>query len=134
MMMTTIYDDKNKFILMNKEQGLEKGSVIDVLGDFVLEHDIVKVLDGFLNEYVERRDYMGVIYSDEYEVGDEGYFGESSVLFYYGLDDNYDIVSYKELYDYLQVACNFYIEKNADQKDLINEYLLKIKDKYIIKE
>ncbi|ANY66263.1 hypothetical protein BBD42_07120 [Paenibacillus sp. BIHB 4019] len=132
--MTTVYDDKNKFILRYEENGLEKGSVIDVLGDFVLEYDFVKVLDGFLNEYVDRRDYMGVIYSDEYNVGDEGYFGENSVLFYYGADDNYDIVSYKELYDYLQVACSFYIEKNADQKDLISESLLKIKDKYSIEE
>jgi|GEM_PF-1465384 len=132
--MTTVYDDKNKFILKYEEKGLEKGSVIDVLGDFVIEHDLVKVLDGFLNEYVERRDYMGVIYSDEFDVGDEGYFGENSVLFYYGVDDDYDIVSYKELYDYLQVACNFYIEKNADQKDLIDKYLLRIKDKYSIEE
>ncbi|CAH1225067.1 ribonuclease toxin immunity protein CdiI [Paenibacillus sp. JJ-223] len=132
--MTTVYDDKNKFILRYEENGLEKGSVIDVLGDFVLEYDFVKVLDGFLNEYVERRDYMGVIYSDEYDVGEEGYFGENSVLFYYGVDDNYDIVSYKELYDYLKVACSFYIEKNADQKDLINKSLLRIKEKYNIKE
>ena len=128
--MNTVYDDKNKLILMYEEKGLEKGSVIDVLGDFVLEHDIVKVLEGFLNEYIERRDYMGVIYSDEYDVGDEGYFGENRVLFYYGVDDNYDIVSYKELYDYLQVACNFYIEKNSDKKDEINEYLLRITSKY----
>ncbi|MCM3145833.1 ribonuclease toxin immunity protein CdiI [Brevibacillus sp. MER 51] len=133
-MMNTVYDDKNKLILMYEEKGLEKGSVIDVLGDFVLEHDIVKVLEGFLNEYIERRDYMGVIYSDEYDVGDEGYFGENRVLFYYGVDDNYDIVSYKELYDYLQVACNFYIEKNSDKKDEINEYLLRIKSKYGIEE
>lgn len=132
--MNTVYDDKNKLILMYEEKGLEKGSVIDVLGDFVLEHDIVKVLEGFLNEYIERRDYMGVIYSDEYDVGDEGYFGENRVLFYYGVDDNYDIVSYKELYDYLQVACNFYIEKNADKKDEINEYLIRIKSKYGIEE
>ncbi|GEB35878.1 ribonuclease toxin immunity protein CdiI [Brevibacillus parabrevis] len=132
--MNTVYDDKNKLILMYEEKGLEKGSVIDVLGDFVLEHDIVKVLEGFLNEYIERRDYMGVIYSDEYDVGDEGYFGENRVLFYYGVDDNYDIVSYKELYDYLQVACNFYIEKNSDKKDEINEYLLRIKSKYGIEE
>ncbi|ASJ52155.1 hypothetical protein BP422_00465 [Brevibacillus formosus] len=132
--MTTVYDDKNKLILKYEEKGLEKGSVIDVFGDFVLQHDFVKVLEGFLKEYVERRDYMGVIYSDEYDVGDEGYFGESSVLFYYGVDDNYDIVSYKELYDYLQVACNFYIEKNADKKDEINDYLLRIKDKYSIEE
>ncbi|MCV9948661.1 MULTISPECIES: ribonuclease toxin immunity protein CdiI [Paenibacillus] len=133
-MMNTVYNDKNKLILMYEEKGFEKGSVIDVLGDFVLEHDIVKVLEGFLNEYIERRDYMGVIYSDEYDVGDEGYFGENRVLFYYGVDDNYDIVSYKELYDYLQVACNFYIEKNSDKKDEINEYLLRIKSKYGIEE
>ncbi|AJE52966.1 MULTISPECIES: ribonuclease toxin immunity protein CdiI [Paenibacillus] len=132
--MNTVYNDKNKLILMYEEKGFEKGSVIDVLGDFVLEHDIVKVLEGFLNEYIERRDYMGVIYSDEYDVGDEGYFGENRVLFYYGVDDNYDIVSYKELYDYLQVACNFYIEKNSDKKDEINEYLLRIKSKYGIEE
>ncbi|MDH6351171.1 ribonuclease toxin immunity protein CdiI [Brevibacillus parabrevis] len=75
---------------------------------------------------------MAVIYSDEYDVGDEGYFGENCILFYYGVDDTYDIVSYKELYDYLQVACNFYIEKNEDKKDEVNEYLLRIKEKYSI--
>ncbi|WGV62516.1 ribonuclease toxin immunity protein CdiI [Brevibacillus brevis] len=79
---------------------------MDVLGDFVLEYGFVK---RFRRNYVTRQDYLGVVYSDEFVIGDEGYFGENKVLFYYGLDDEYDIVNYQELYDYLQVACEFYV-------------------------
>ncbi|MBH0333808.1 hypothetical protein ABH14_29455 [Brevibacillus brevis] len=85
---------------------MEKGSVIDVLGDFVLEYGFVK---RFRRNYVTRQDYLGIVYSEEFEIGDEGYFGENKVLFYYGLDDEYDIVNYQELYDYLQVTCEFYV-------------------------
>lgn len=69
--MSTVFDDKNKLIRMYEEQGLHKGSVIDVLGDFVMEYDFVRILEGFLEEYVERRDYMGVVYSDEFDRDDE---------------------------------------------------------------
>lgn len=45
--MSTVFDDKNKLIRMYEEQGLHKGSVIDVLGDFVMEYDFVRILEGF---------------------------------------------------------------------------------------
>ncbi|MED3866699.1 ribonuclease toxin immunity protein CdiI [Priestia megaterium] len=131
--MSTVFDDKNKLIRMYEEQGLHKGSVIDVLGDFVMEYDFVRILEGFLEEYVERRDYMGVVYSDEFDRDDEEFFGENRVLFYYGVDEEIeDIVDYEELCKYLQTACQFYIEKHPERTENVKELLFKIKDKYNI--
>jgi len=42
-------------------------------------------------------------------------------------------VSYDELYQYISAACNFYIERNPEKKELIEELLMKIKEKYDIK-
>lgn len=132
--MSTVFDDKNKLIRMYEEQGLHKGSVIDVLGDFVMEYDFVRILEGFLEEYVERRDYMGVVYSDEFDRDDEEFLGENRVLFYYGVDEEIEnIVDYEELCKYLQTACRFYIEKHPERTENVKELLFKIKDKYNIK-
>lgn len=132
--MSTVFDDKNKLIRMYEEKGLNKGSVIDVLGDFVMEYDFVRILEGFLEEYVERRDYMGVVYSDEFDRDDEEFFGENRVLFYYGVDEEIEnIVDYEELCKYLQTACQFYIKKHPERTENVKELLFKIKDKYNIK-
>ena len=42
-------------------------------------------------------------------------------------------MSYDELYQYISTACNFYIERNPEKKELIEELLMKIKEKYDIK-
>ncbi|XBO87602.1 ribonuclease toxin immunity protein CdiI [Bacillus licheniformis] len=64
-----------------------------------------------------------MIYSDEYEQDEEEYFGQNKVLFYSGDgDDDYDIVSYDELYQYISAACNFYIEKILRRKSLLKNY------------
>lgn len=133
--MSTIFDDKNKLIRMYEEKGLNKGAVIDVLGDFVMEYDFVRVLEGFLKEYVERRNYSGVVYSDEFDKDDEEYFGENKVLFYYGVDEEVeDIVTHEELCEYLQTACEFYIERHPEHTEGVGKLLFEIKDKYNIKD
>ncbi|SFD38333.1 hypothetical protein SAMN04488168_13612 [Bacillus sp. 491mf] len=133
--MSTNFDDKNKLIQMYEEKGLNKGSVIDVLGDFVMNYNFVRILEGFLKEYVERRDYSGVVYSDDFYKDDEEYFGENKVLFYYGVDEGMeDIVTYKELCEYLQTVCEFYIERYPEHTENVEELFLKIKDKYNIKD
>jgi hypothetical protein len=43
--MSTSFDDKNKLIQMYEQKGLNKGSVIDVLCDFVMEYDFVRILE-----------------------------------------------------------------------------------------
>lgn len=134
--MSTVFDDSNNLNQFYEKSGLTKGVVIDVLSDFVLSYNFIDILKRFLSENVIRRDTLGVIYSDEYEADEEGYFGENKVLFYfyYGLDETKeDIVIYEELCDYLQVACEFYIDKNPDKKEIIEEYMNKIKEKYNIK-
>ncbi|WP_272036822.1 ribonuclease toxin immunity protein CdiI [Paenibacillus sp. JJ-100] len=114
-----------------KYHKLEKSYITTVLVQFVFDYDFIEILKGFLNEYLLRRDTIGVVYSDEFEVGDEGYFGENKVLFYYGIDDDwYDIVTYDELCNYLQVACDFFIERNKEKAEEANKYLIQIKEKY----
>lgn len=123
-----------EFIEMMKQNNLTKEAVIDVLNLYVNGRNFLKHLEEFKNKEGERREYNGIIYSDEYEQDEEEYFGQNKVLFYSGDgDDDYDIVSYDELYQYISAACNFYIEKNPEKKELIEELLMKIKEKYDIK-
>lgn len=117
-----------------KENDLTKSFVTIVLAKFALDFDFVKILDGFLNEDVLRRDTIGVVYSDEFDKDDEGYFGENKVLFYYGVDENwYDILTFEELCNYLQVVCDFYVGKHEDKTKEVQEYLQKIKERYKVK-
>ncbi|MCY8141801.1 ribonuclease toxin immunity protein CdiI [Bacillus haynesii] len=123
-----------EFIEMMKQNNLTKEAVIDVLNLYVNGHKFLQHLEEFKNKEGERREYNGIIYSDEYEQDEEEYFGQNKVLFYSGDgDDDYDIVSYDELYQYISAACNFYIERNPEKTELIEELLMKIKEKYDIK-
>lgn len=126
-----VYD---KFIDTMKQHSLNKGAVIDVLNIYVNGGKFLQYLEDFKNKQGERREYHGVIYSEEYEKDDEDYFGENKVLFYSGDDDDaYDIVNYNEMYKYLSVACKFYIEMYKDKKNIVNEKLLLIKKIYGVK-
>ncbi|BCE08097.1 ribonuclease toxin immunity protein CdiI [Bacillus paralicheniformis] len=123
-----------EFIEMMKQNNLTKEAVIDVLNLYVNGRNFLQHLEEFKNKEGERREYNGIIYSDEYEQDEEEYFGQNKVLFYSGDgDDDYDTVSYDELYQYISTACNFYIERNPEKKELIEELLMKIKEKYDIK-
>ncbi|KKB71775.1 MULTISPECIES: ribonuclease toxin immunity protein CdiI [Bacillus] len=123
-----------EFIDKMQENNLSKGAVIDVLNIYVNGGSFLKHLEDFISKDGERHDYHGVIYSDEYEQDDEGYFGENKVLFYSGdEDDACDIVNYDELYEYLKVSCEFYSFKHPEQTNKVHHYLSKIKEKYNIK-
>ncbi|WP_315907215.1 ribonuclease toxin immunity protein CdiI [Priestia koreensis] len=121
-----------EFIEIMKRDNLNKEAVIDVLNIYINGHNFIQRLEDFKNKEGERREYNGVIYSDEYEKDNEEYFGQNKVLFYSGDgDDDYDIVSYSELYQYLITTCEFYIKENSAKKEIVEELLMKIKDKYV---
>ncbi|WP_413365208.1 ribonuclease toxin immunity protein CdiI [Lysinibacillus sp. 3P01SB] len=120
-----------EFIEIMKQNALNKAAVIDVLNIYVNGRNFQQHLEDFKNKEGERREYNGVIYSDEYEQDDEEYFGQNKVLFYSGDgEDDHDIVNYEELYKYLSTACEFYIGKNPEKKEVIEKLLLKVKDKF----
>lgn len=117
--------------MMNKNY-LDKGTVIDVLNTYVNGSRFLEHLDKIKNKEPETNQILGIIYSEEYEKDDDEYFGENKVLFYAG-DDCYDIIDYDELYLYLYFACEFYIKKHEDEKEIVQEELLSIKEKYGVK-
>ncbi|MEH6962899.1 ribonuclease toxin immunity protein CdiI [Priestia megaterium] len=120
-----------EFIEGMKQNNLNKEAIIDVLNRYVNGHDFLQRLEDFKNKEGERREYRGVIYSDEYEQDDDEYFGRHHVLFYSGNgDEDYDIVNDEELYPYISAACEFYIRKHAEKEKIIKELLLKIKETY----
>ena len=132
--MENFQEDYQSLIDRFKKNDLTKSFVITVLMKFALDFDFIKVLDGFFNEDVIRRDTIGVVYSDEFDKNDEGYFGEDRVSFYYGVDENwYDIITFGELCNYLQIVCDFYVERHDDKTEEVQEYLQKIKGKYKVK-
>ncbi|WP_366248128.1 ribonuclease toxin immunity protein CdiI [Terribacillus aidingensis] len=123
-----------EFIEKMKQNNLTKEAVIDVLNLYVNGRNFLQHLEEFKNKEGERREYNGIIYSEEYDPDEEEYFGENKVLFYSGDgEDDYDIVNYDELYHYINAACNFYIEKNPEKKEVIEDLSMKIKAKYAIK-
>lgn len=121
-----VYDEFSNIMKMNK---FDKLAVIDVLNICVNGNQFLRDLDCFANKDGERYEYFGIIYSEEYDKDDEEYFGEHKILFYSGDDDDAcDIVTYDEMYEYLRVACEFYIEKHECDKDIVNKKLLSIKE------
>ncbi|ENQ3105001.1 hypothetical protein ACEOWJ_000940 [Bacillus cereus] len=124
-----------KFYDIFEQKNLKKNYTVIVLGQFVFNYDFVDILKGFLKEDVERRDTIGVVYSDEFDQNDEEYFGENKVLFYYGIDEEWEnIVTHEELCEYLQTACEFYIGCHPEQAEYVRNLLIKIREKYNIKD
>ncbi|WP_274605953.1 ribonuclease toxin immunity protein CdiI [Bacillus cereus group sp. N21] len=74
-------EEFEKFYDIFEQKNLKKNYTVIVLGQFVFNNDFVDILKGFLKEDVERRDTIGVVYSDEFDQNDEEYFGENKVLF-----------------------------------------------------
>ncbi|AOR23501.1 ribonuclease toxin immunity protein CdiI [Clostridium taeniosporum] len=115
-----------------KKNYLDKGAVIDVLNAYANGSDFLQKLEKIKNKETERSQVLGIIYSQDFEEDDDGYFGESRVLFYAG-DDCYDIIDYDDLYLYLYFACEFYIEKHENEKEIVQEKLALIAESYGIK-
>lgn len=130
--MSTVSEDSKKLIQMYKDKGLNKNVVIDVLCDYVLDYNFVKILDSSLKEAVPRGQYNGVIHSDAHDPDEDEYLGENRVLFYYCIaeGDFEDTITHGELCSYLEVASEFYMAKHPEQTNEVKHYLSKIKEKY----
>ncbi|MBN1056050.1 hypothetical protein DVW05_11925 [Clostridium botulinum] len=115
-----------EFIDMMEKNYLDKGQVINVLNTYVYGSKFLQHLDKFINKEGEREQFYGVVYSEDFEKDDDGYFGENKILFYAG--DYDDIIDYEDLYLYF--TCEFYIEKHEDEKEIVQEKLLLIEEAY----
>lgn len=120
-----------EFSEMMKKNYLDKSTVIDVLNVYVNGNDFLGCLEKIKNKKTERSQILGIIYSQDYEEDDEGYFGRNKVLFYVG-DDCYDIIDYDDLYLYLYFTCEFYIEKHQNEKEQVKDKLSLIAKSYHI--
>lgn len=90
-----MYQNQEFIDKMNKNY-LDKGQVINVLSTYVYGNKFLQHLDKFINKECERSEFCGVLYPEDFNEDDEGYFGENKVLFYAGYYD--DIVDYDDLY------------------------------------
>ena len=116
-----------------KKNNLNKYAVIDVLNIYVYGSKFIQRLDDYIKKDGERTEYYGVIFSEEYDSDDEGYFGDNRVLFYSGDDDDvFDIVDYNELYTYLSIACEFYIKRHKSEEEIVKKKLMLFKKVYEI--
>ena len=125
-------DEYKQFNEKMKKNYLDKGTVIDVLNSYVNGCDFLKKLEKIKNKETERSQVLGVIYSEDFEHDDDGYFGENRVLFYAG-DDCYDIIDYDDLYLQLYFTCEFYIENHPEEKSIVNKIFKEIEEVYNIK-
>ena len=70
-------------------------------------------------------------FANEYEEWEEDYFGESGVAYYFDYPavekDCTIILNNEEFYKYLVEKCEEYVVKYEDKKDIVLNYLKKIK-------
>ena len=114
----------------------DKYSLVSLIDEYMSWGRFTEMLEWFSKKSFKNHEFYGILYSDAYEKDDEEYFGDNNILVYYGNDDweNTDnIVSYSELYDYLKVACEYYIENIPEDKEEVENLLAGIKDIYNIK-
>lgn len=89
-----------------------------------------------LNHFYEEDDDFGglegYIFSNNLDEDDEEYDGKNTITFYnYVSEKEEQVLTYKEFYEYLKIACNFYIELYPEQKKEVLDILEKIKEKYL---
>lgn len=111
---------------------LDKYVAIDILNFYVNGNNFISHLYNFKNKETERNSMMGVIYSEDYEKDDDGYFGDNKVCFYMDTD-SYDILDYDDLHLYLYLTCEFYIEKHPEEKEQVDKIFKEIEKVYNIK-
>ena len=114
----------------------DKYSLVSLIDEYMSWGRFTEMLEWFSKKSFKNHEFYGILYSDAYEKDDEEYFGDNNILVYYGNDDwkNTDnLVSYSELYDYLKVACEYYIENIPEDKEEVEALLAGIKVTYNIK-
>ena len=126
----------NDVIKRFEPEKFDKYSLVSLIDEYMSWGRFTEMLEWFSKKSFKNHEFYGILYSDAYEKDDEEYFGDNNILVYYGNDDweNTDnIVSYSELYDYLKVACEYYIENIPEDKEEVGNLLAGIKDIYNIK-
>jgi len=92
----------------------------------------IEFLQNIYDETEEGNEFEGYMISNNYYEDDEEYFGKNKIKFYsYVGELKEDILTYKEFYEYLQIASDFYIELHPEQKEEVIALLEKIKAKYL---
>ena len=126
----------NDVIKRFEPEKFDKYSLVSLIDEYMSWGRFTEMLEWFSKKSFKNHEFYGILYSDAYEKDDEEYFGDNNILVYYGNDDwkNTDnIVSYSELYDYLKVACEYYIENIPEDKEEVEALLAGIKVTYNIK-
>lgn len=119
-----------------QEEKFDKEALIDLINIYMSNGKFKKMLGWIKDKTFEGEEFYGIMYPDEYKKDEEGYFGEDKILVYMGNDDleNKDqIVSYDELYSYLKIASEYYIENIPEDKEEVENLLTVIKVRYDVK-
>lgn len=123
---------RNKWKNICKNHNLHKNLVISNLAIAITSILFIDSLNDF---YTEEDDYGGLegyIFSNNLDEDDEEYNGKNTITFYnYVSEKEEQVLTYKEFYEYIKLACDFYIELHPKQKQEVLDILEKIKEKYL---
>lgn len=126
---------RNKFQDICRNYNLNKRLAISNLAIAITSTLFINSLNDFYNEENDYGGLEGYILSNNFEGNDDEffYFGKNKIKFYYDINDDMEeeILTYKEFYEYLKIACDFYIELHPNQKQEVLAILEKIKEKYL---
>jgi hypothetical protein len=125
---------RSEFRNICKRYGLNKELAISNLAIAITSTLFIDSLNDFYNEKDDYGSLEGYIFSNNFVGNDDEffYFGENKIKFYYNVHDDIqeEILTYAEFYEYLKIACNFYIELHPHQKQEVLAILKKIQEKY----
>ena len=90
----------------------------------------------FLNNMYNRKDYIGyydyIIFPENIE-DDDSIKNLNQNQIGFGFHDDIDIVDCREIYKYLEISTNIYLQYYPEQKHEVLEIMKKIKEKYLSK-
>ena len=123
---------RNKFKNICKNHNLHKNLATSNLAIAITSILFIDSLNDFYNEEDDYGGLEGYIFSNNLDEDDEEYDGKNTITFYnYVSEKEEQVLTYKEFYEYLKIACNFYIELYPEQKQEVLDILEKIKEKYL---
>lgn len=105
-----------------------------IMGD----EKFLTILDNYANGDGYGIENVWCVFADDYETWEEDYFGDTGIAYYFDYPavekDETVILDYEVFFKYLKEACVKYLERNPQNKKVVESYLARIKEKFNVIE
>ena len=115
---------------------LKKRELIKLYYSHMGTGKFLRILHYYSIEWGYGDEYARYVFASYYEDWEEDYFGEEGIIYYIDYpaveEDTEIILNYPTFYRYLKGDCEEYLRKRPEDREKVEEYLQKIKEKFNI--